>query len=63
LVFANPPVHQVVLPIHTEIESADGEVSQGVLAVGGKYLALTMEKVEAVVEGMGVDVILRTVVA
>jgi len=43
------------LSVHAEVQSPDGEVGQGVLTVGGKCLALAMEEVEAVVEGLGVD--------
>ena len=54
-VLANQPVHQIVPPVHAEVEPADDEISHGALAVGGKCLALAMEKVAAAIEGVGVD--------
>ena len=41
---------------HAKIQSLDGEVSQGTLTVGSKTLALSMEEVETVIAGFGVNV-------
>ena len=54
-ILALGPVDGVVLPVHAQIQAADGHAGEFGLACGEELLALAVDEIDLAVEGLGAD--------